>query len=71
MTSSALGGAEVTMIVEKTGRVRAMNMAPVWAKGRSVYFSASPTATNWYDNSGFAEGAYPQFVDDELMQEWQ
>jgi prepilin-type N-terminal cleavage/methylation domain-containing protein len=62
MSGSKLGGAEVTLAIEKSGRVRTMNMAAVWAKG--------DYSMNFYDITGYGEGSYPQYVDDDLAQEW-
>ena len=62
LAGSARGGAEVTNIIEKSGRVRAMKMDKVWAKGN---YSA-----NQYDISGYGEGSYPQFVDDEIAEDF-
>lgn len=62
MGSSSRGGAEITNVILKSGQVRAMKMDAVWNKGNY--------SMNQYDTSGYAEGSYPQYVDDELAQNW-
>ena len=60
---SAVGGAAGANVVQANGVVRWMNLTPVWGKA------------NWNDNlygsSGYAEGSYAQYVDDEIAHNWQ
>ena len=54
--------AEGAMVLLKSGRVRWMNLGPVFAK-------SDPTA-NYYDVTGYSEGAYVQYVDDDIASQW-
>ena len=56
-------GAEVTNIITKSGQVRAMNMTAVWNK--PDFYSQ-----NFFDNTGYAEASYRQYVDDDMASQW-
>jgi hypothetical protein len=62
ITTNAYGAAEGINAAFRDGSVRWMNLAAVW--GEPNYYD------NIYDNAGYGEGAYPQFVDDEMAQIW-
>jgi len=57
--------AEGANVCEKSGRVRWMDLRPVMARGS--FGGASP---NCYSYSGYAEGAYEQYVDDQIASNW-
>jgi prepilin-type N-terminal cleavage/methylation domain-containing protein len=55
--------ADITNVVEASGRVRAMNMEHVW--GEPNY-----QTLNYYDMSAYGEGNYNEYVDDDIAQNW-
>lgn len=54
--------ADGAMVLLKSGRVRWMNLTNVWAKGNY--------SNNAYDSTGYAEGAYTMYVDDDIANQW-
>jgi hypothetical protein len=46
-----------------------MDLSAVWAKGPGGNL-AIPYESNYYDISGYGEGAYLQYVDDDIASEW-
>lgn len=66
VTSNHLGSwleAEGGNLVTKDGEIRWMHLAPLW--------SAGDLSTYRYSTSGYGEGGYAQYVDDELRSLWQ
>ncbi len=62
MVGEPNGAAEGINASMKDGSVRWMNLSVVWGK-------ANPS-DNYYDEAGYGDGAYSQYVDDEYASQW-
>jgi hypothetical protein len=57
-----LGGAAGANVVQANGVGRWMSLTSVWHK--------ADWSDNLYGTTGYAEGSYPQYVDDEIARLW-
>jgi prepilin-type N-terminal cleavage/methylation domain-containing protein len=63
-------GSEGSNIVQLDGRVRWMDLSKVWQKDPTPGPYGISWDSNYYDISGYAEGMYHQYVDDEIARGW-
>jgi prepilin-type N-terminal cleavage/methylation domain-containing protein len=56
-------GAAGCNILQRNGAARWMDLTAVWNK--------ADRSANYLGRNGYAEGGYPQYVDDEIAEEWQ